>query len=374
MSLAAGRSVVVLNTSASWGGNEHWAVQLAAGLRDRGARVTFCWSHAVVGDRVRDAGLVGRRLRARGDLDLPAILELRRILVAERAQAVVATRWREYLHAGVASRLAGRPRVVLRLGLQGVPRRDLKRRLIFRLADRVLVNAPEIRESLARSGWIDPSKLVVVLNGLDLAAWPPRWDPAAVRSGRALRDELRIPLDAPLVLAVGAFSPQKDFAGLLAAVALVRDRRPDLKVLILGDGPLRAELLAERSRLRLDQVVLLPGFRRDVPAAMAAADLFVLSSRNEGMARVLIEAAASGLPAVATDVSGTRLAVRDGTTGVVVPPGDPAGLADAVDGLLGRPERRQAMGRAGRDLAARSFVETRMLDEAIGVLFGPGAE
>jgi glycosyltransferase involved in cell wall biosynthesis len=106
---------------------------------------------------------------------------------------------------------------------------------------------------------------------------------------------------------------------------------------------------------------------------MAAADLFVLSSTNEGMARVLIEAAASGLPAVATDVSGTRLAVVDKQTGIVVPPGDPAAMAAALDTLLGEPERRDEMGRAARALATRRFGEARMLDEAATVFFGPGS-
>jgi glycosyltransferase involved in cell wall biosynthesis len=371
VTVATGRRLLVINTSASWGGNEHWAVQVAAGLSAQGAVVRFLWSHEVVGERVRKARLDHARIALRNDGDLPAVLRLREQIIALRADAVLPTRWREYLHAGIAARLAGRPRVVLRLGLNVRPRDDFKRRLIFRLADRVLVNAPEIRETLAAVPWIDPGRVDVVVNGLDLATWPPRWQPEAQSRGASLRSELGLAPDCPLLLAVGAFSPQKDFAGLLDAMATIHAQRPEVRLLLLGDGFLRGELETRRAELGLTDQVLMPGFRSDVGAAMAAADLLVLSSDNEGMARVLTEAAASGLPVVATDVSGTRTAVADGRTGLVVPPGDPAALAEAITTLLTDPVRRQTMGRQARGLAERRFDADRMLAETAAVLWGP---
>lgn len=363
-------SLVVVNTSSSWGGNEHWAVQVAVGLAERGRRVRFVWSHEAVGERVRAAGLEQQRLIFRNDADVGRVLRLREALVAVGARAVLPTRWREYLHAGLASRVAGRPRVVLRLGLDVLPRDDLKRRLIFRLADRVLVNSPEIRETLLRRPWIAPDSVAVVLNGLDVQSWRPRWEPSAVAAGLAVRRELGLGDDAEVLLAVGAFSPQKDFAGLLEAVARLKARRPRVRLLLLGDGLLRLELESRRRELRLEDTVLMPGFRRDVHGAMAAADLFVLSSRNEGMARVLVEAAASGLPAVATDVSGTALAVDHGASGLVVSPEDPEALAQSLGELLDDPGRRMAMGRRARQLAEVRFTAQRMLDQTEAVLFG----
>ena len=147
-----------------------------------------------------------------------------------------------------------------------------------------------------------------------------------------------------------------------------------MKVLILGEGFLRPGLEDLRRTLGLEDTVLLPGFRVDVRAAMAAADLFVLASDNEGMARVLVEAAASGLPAVATDVSGTRACVEDGRTGRVVPPADPAALAEACASLLGDPGDLSAMGRRARQLAEQRFDQTRMLDQTAAVLFGDTTE
>ncbi len=373
MSSLAHRSLLVVNTSRSWGGNEHWAVQVAAGLAARGARVRFVWTHEVVGERVREAGLAHRRLHLHADGDLLGVLRLREEIATVRADAALPTRWREHLHVGLAARLAHRrPRVVLRLGLNVRPGDDLKRRLLFALADRVLVNAPQIRDTLADVPWLDAGRIHVVLNGLDLARWAPRWDPEAVALGRAFRSELGIAGGVPLLLAVGAFSPQKDLVGLLEAMASVRIRVPDAHLLLLGEGFLRADIEARRDALGLADAVQMPGFRRDVDAAMAAADLLVLSSVNEGMARVLIEAAASGLPVVATDVSGTRLAVDHDATGLVVPPADPAALAEATATLLADPDRRRRMGRSGRRLAEERFHADRMLDETAAVLFGAG--
>jgi len=363
-------SLLVVNTSESWGGNEHWAVQVAAGLAARGRRVRFVWSHEAVGAPVRDAGLEHQRILFRNDGDLPRVLALREAVVETGARALLATRWREYLHCGLVARLAGRPRVVIRLGLDVLPRADLKRRLIFRLADRVLVNAPQIRETLLRRPWIEPERVNVVLNGLDLLSWRPRWEPAAAAAGQSVRRELGLDPEAPLLLAVGAFSPQKDFGGLLEAMALLEPAHPELRLLLVGDGFLRDELLDRRRRLGLDGKVLMTGFRRDVAAVMAAADLHVLSSRNEGMARVLSEAAASGLPAVATDVSGSRLAVAHGESGLIVPPEDPPALAAAVAELLDAPQRRDDMGRRARCLAEERFDARRMIDETEAVLFG----
>jgi len=366
------RRLLVVNTSRSWGGNEHWAVQVAAGLAARGVDVRCVWSEEVVGERMREAGLPGVRLHLRADGDLPGLVGLRAQLVAHRPHALLLTRWREYLHGGLAARLGPqpRPRVVLRLGLRVTPRADLKRRLIFRLADRIVVNAPEIRDALAARPFVDPARIAVIPNGLDLAAWRPRWEPEPAAAGAALRAELGIAPTAPLLLAVGALTPQKDHRSLLAAVARLQPRHPQLTVLLLGEGFLRPELEARRAALGLDRTVLMPGFRRDVAAAMAAADLFVLSSDNEGQARVLAEAAASGLPAVATDVSGTRSLVQDGATGRIVPPADPAALAAALDELLADPAARTAMGRAARDLAEGGLDAGRMLDAVSRVLFG----
>lgn len=365
--------LLVVNSSRSWGGNEHWAVRIARGMAERGHPVRFAWCHDVIGERVRAAGLEGSRVRLGGDLDPRGVLALRREMVGLQAGAVLLTRWREYLQGGLAARLAmlpaGRPRVVMGLGLLIDPRADLKRHLTFRLTDRVLVNAPEIRDRLAALPWIDAAKIEVVVNGLDLADWPPRWEDRTRGEGAAFRREHGIPADAPLAVNIGNLTRQKDQASLIAACARLRDKVPGLRVMVLGEGALRDGLQTDIDRRGLADTVALPGFVTDVKAALAAADLFVLSSRNEGMAWVLMEAAACGLPVVTTDVSGARYCVEDGASGLVVPPENPAALAEAMAALLTDPDRRREMGRKARRLAEIRFDAERMVDQTARILF-----
>lgn len=366
-----GHGLLVVNTSRSWGGNEHWALRVAAGMAARGHRVRVAWSHPVVGGRVVAAGLAGVRCVLRADLDVPAVWQLAGELRRLDARAVLLTREREYLLGGLAARLARTPRSVLGLGLKVYPRRDLKRRLTFGLADRILVNAPEIAEALALTGWIAPERIDVVVNGLDLADHRPRWEDDAAAAGRKLRADLGIAPQAPLLVNVANLTPQKDHANLLRAAARLRRDVPGVRVLVVGEGSERPALERAIVRDGLQECVLLPGFLPDVRPALAAADLFVLSSDNEGMPWALMEAAAAGLPAVTTDVSGARACVEDGVTGAVVPIQDDAALAAAVLRLLAG-NRLPAMSQAARALAVARFDERRMLDQTESVLFGGG--
>jgi len=356
--------ILFTNGSRTWGGTEHSALRQAVGLRDRGCEVRVLWGHEVVGERVREAGLPGARLRLRADADVAGLWRLVRELRAHRADVLIATRWREYLLGGLACRLAGRPRMVCHLSLRVSPRADLKRRLIFRLADLVIVNAEEIRDELAGCGWIAPEKIAVVHNGID----PARYEDLA--GGPEFRRELGIPAEAPLLLNVGSLTPQKDHATLVRAAARLADTAPESRVVIVGEGFLRDEIEGEIASAGVGGRVHLAGFRRDIRPALAAADVFVMSSDNEGMPWVLLDALAAGLPVVATDVSGTRACVEEGVNGQVVPPRDPAALAAACAGLLADGPRRADMGRASRRLAAERFDERRMIDGILQLLTG----
>ena len=353
--------VLITNDSRMWGGTEHYAVRLAAGLRRRGCAVRFLWGDEVVGERVRAEGIPGDRLHLRADADLPGLMHLAGALRSHRADALLSTRWREFLLGGIATRLARTPRMVVSLGLRVTPKDDLKRRLIFGLAHRVIVNAEEIRAGLLERPWIDPDKVSVVHNGVDAARF------GDLSGGEAFRAELGVPADAPLLVNVGAFTPQKDHATLVAAAAALPS---DMHVALVGEGFLRPEIEAAVAAAGLGERVHLAGFRSDIRPALDAADLFVLSSYNEGMPWVLIEALAAGLPVVATDISGTRACVEDGVNGRVVPARDSAALAAACAELLDDPERRAGMGAASRRRALERFDESRMIDRTLELLIG----
>ena len=152
--------------------------------------------------------------------------------------------------------------------------------------------------------------------------------------------------DVPVVLAVGRLTPQKDFSNLLEAFALLRRTR-EVRLLILGEGELRADLLRQGQRLGISRDLSLPGFEVNPYAAMRAAQLFVLSSAFEGMSYVLVEAMACGTRVVSTDCpSGPSEVLEAGRWGSLVPVGDPQALAAAICRTLDDPAPPDVRARA----------------------------
>ncbi len=237
----------------------------------------------------------------------------------------------------------------------------------FRFVDRAFMNgvgaiiaiSDAVREFHIRAG-LPAQKLVTIHYGLDeLPSASSELTPVAAG----------IPADVPLVLAVGRLIEQKDHATLLEAFARVRSERGDARLAILGWGRLEAATRARVQALGLGESVLLPG-RVEPSAWLARADVFVHTSRWEGFGIVLLEAMLAGLPVVATRVSAIPEIVVDGTTGVLTAPGDAAAIAAALSGLLADPERRRALGAAGRARARDEFSVARMAERTIAVYEG----
>jgi glycosyltransferase involved in cell wall biosynthesis len=155
------------------------------------------------------------------------------------------------------------------------------------------------------------------------------------------------------VLSVGRLRAPKDFTTLVRAVAACEPG--SVRLQIAGDGPDRDRVAGEIARLGLGAAVELLGARDDVQDLLAAADIFVLSSRSEGMPMTVLEAMAAGLPVVASAVGGVPEAVGDGETGTLVPPGDPDALGRALAVLVADAELRDRLGAAGRRRAEREF-------------------
>jgi glycosyltransferase involved in cell wall biosynthesis len=231
-------------------------------------------------------------------------------------------------------------------------------------ADAAHSPAPEARR--AAGGTTRPSTLRVIYNGVD----PSRWDPTRANGAR-VRQELRVPPEAPLLALVGQITPWKGQRDALAALPAVLARYPAAVLCIAGSpkftGPTvrydnlayAGELYRIVAALGLDSRVRFLGERDDVPDLLAAADLLVLPSWAEPFGRVLIEAMAMARPVVATHAGGVPEIVEHGASGLLVPPRDPAALAGAVLALLDDPARARAMGRYGRAVVAARFTATQ---------------
>jgi glycosyltransferase involved in cell wall biosynthesis len=201
-------------------------------------------------------------------------------------------------------------------------------------------------------------KVRIIHNGVDPAKFRTDRDPAAL-SGLGIGD------GSPVVGIVAALRPEKDHATFLRAARLVADQVPDVRFVIVGDGDGRAELERLAAKLGIGTQVSFAGARHDIPDVLAAIDVFVLSSRTvECFPMALLEAMASGRPAVCTDVGGVQEMIDDDVTGFLVRPGDPAALAERLVLLLTDDERRRAMGAAARKRVETEFTLSRSIDEA----------
>jgi glycosyltransferase involved in cell wall biosynthesis len=213
-------------------------------------------------------------------------------------------------------------------------------RPLLSAADAVVCLTEAIQQWLQERG-IAEGRASVIASGVDTHSFRPR-------DKITLRRQLGLPPEKLILLYVGNLVPYKGVKILVDAVYLMKASHSVL--VLIGDGEERLSLEERVSRLGLSQRIRFVGAipPDQVPLWMAAADLFVLPSFSEGRSNVLLEAMASGLPVVATDIPGNREAVSAGETGLLVPPGDPDSLAMALESMVANKELIVQMGKAGQ--------------------------
>ncbi len=241
----------------------------------------------------------------------------------------------------------------------------ISERLLARVTDRVVTISPRQREAIIERFRIAPaSRVCVVPLGLDLRSFQ-----AVNGVDRRFRQSLGFPADSFLLGCIGRLVKVKDVGTLLDALALASGKAPELRLVVVGDGPER-EGLERRARMPdLAGRVAFTSWRRDLPFVYGGLDAVVLSSRNEGTPVALIEAMAAGRPVVATAVGGVPDIVEHGRTGLLVPPQDPQALASALAALAESADLRARMGTEGKTTATR-FDRARLLDDLEGLYRG----
>jgi sugar transferase (PEP-CTERM/EpsH1 system associated) len=253
---------------------------------------------------------------------------------------------RALVYAGPAAWLTGVPMLVhTRHGrdVHATPRQTALIRQLAKLVDRFVCVSEEVA-ALSREQGIGGSRLRTIRNGIDLERFGSLGpDPAG-----------------PAVT-VARLSPEKDVANLVRATAMAARQVPGLRVEVAGGGPCREDLERLAAELGVAGRLSFLGEVRNVAALLARARMFVLPSRSEGIPLTALEAMACGLPVLATRVGGLAEVVEDGSTGLLVPPADPAALAEVMAALWDDPDRRDRMGRSGRRRAVERFDVRRMV-------------
>ena len=349
--------IVHSESSCGWGGQEIRVLEEAAGMRERGHRVTLvCPREARIFDEAgrRGVSAVALPIARKG---LPGLRALRVWLARNRCDVLNShSSTDSWLAALALLGVSPRPALVRTRHISAPIPDNLATRWLYQSATRRIVTTGErLREQLIRDNGFPPASIVSVPTGIDLKRYAP---------GDRLQAKVRLGL-APEQACIGIVATLRSWKGhryLVEAFASLQQN--DARLLMVGDGPGRENLRAQVAQLDLQARVLMPGNQADVTPWLQALDVFVLPSyANEGVPQALMQAMAVGVPVITTPVGSIDELVRDGETGLMVPPQDAAALRDAIERLLGDSALCARLAAAAGARVRERYSRERMLDD-----------
>lgn len=343
--------VVYLAHAFMVGGAEEMVLNLVRHLPERFEPVIVCITSAgPIGEEIRKTGVEFHVLGLQPGVQQPwHVLDLRNRLQALNADIVHTFLLTASLYGRFAAMMAGVPIVIgseVNVYENKQPLHIKMERWLMQGTDKVVVSAESVRDFYIKQVNADPSKIDVVYNAVD---WHQL---AATQSRSEVRASLGIPVEAPLAGIIARLTEQKAHRHLFEAVSDARLN--DLHLMVVGGGELENDLRSLARKLGIDTRVHFLGPRRDLGNLYGAMDVFVMPSLWEGLPLAMVLALGAGLPVVATRVAGIPEVVKDNESGLLVPPGDPRALADALARLGGDSALRSRLGQA-----AAAFVRPR---------------
>lgn len=385
--MAEVKSILFVAASPKFGGTEKHLLDLVHRLVSTGWRISILCTGA-------DVFSMGLSMEAKERIAVERIAKpesfgtWRRVFTARRPDVVVLVKswsWCFPWYTLLAAWMAGvrRRYIIAHLPPSPMPseskgvlarwRYRLSHRRLALFCDSTICVSDFIRQRLERDCLFPSRQLTVVRNGVSTA----RFHTDSIERLEARR-RLAVPEGMPCLVCIASLVEQKRVDVLLEAMALVLQSETNWCCLVVGDGPLVERLRRQAAQSALDSHVFFHGFHRDVLPYLRAADLFVLTSDNEGLPLSVLEAMACGVPCVVTDVGGNAEIVRDEECGFVVPPRSPSRIAEAILGLLRDPQRRSAMGLVARDRVTTQFdIEismARIQEKITGGVIGATSE
>lgn len=354
-------TIKILHTESSlgWGGQENRTLNELIGLRALGYQpLLACPPSARLGARAREAGVEVIDIAMRGALDVPALWKLRHLMASHRIDIVNTHSGRDTQLAGMAVHTLGkqRPRIVRTRHL-ALPISSLFSYVT--LPDHVVTVSRFVASYLV-SAKVPTERITVVPTGIDLGRYQ-------TTTPGSLRKELGLADDTPLIGTVAILRRKKGHAELIEAIPTVLEKFPNAHFVFAGDGPQTDNLNQRINELGLTRNVHLLGLRSDVVNVLASLDLFILPTHQEALGTAFIEAAAMGVPAIASRVDGVPEVVCDGKTGLLVPVGNSAAIAESIIRLLSDNSLREAMSAAARPWVEAHYSREVMVEGMLAV-------
>jgi len=363
--------ILHINTERTWRGGEQQTLYLLEALIERRIKCHLvCQPGSPMEERAVAAGVEVFPIAMRGEVDLPASLRIRK-LVTRHGYGIVHS---HTSHAHTLAYLATLGCRTCRLVTRRVDFTIFRNRFLrlngikYRyMADYYIAISQKIKTVMVTDG-IAANRIFVVHSGIDLS----RFSPAA---GEYLIPEFDLRPEEPVVINVAHMAGHKGQQFLVRAIPHVLKEIPGARFFIIGEGELMAELQALSDSLGIKQALTFTGFRKDVGAFYKIADLFVMSSLQEGLGTAMLDALALGKPVVATNAGGIPEVIKDGETGRLVEAANPQALAKGIIAMLGHKDQAQAMAQRGQAVVKEQFSIEAMVENNLAVyrqLLAPG--
>ncbi|MGB3550192.1 MAG: glycosyltransferase [Candidatus Binatus sp.] len=356
-------SIAGVDPELGFAGGESQVLGLTLALAGRGHRAELiCDPAGRLWDRAIAAGVRCHPLRIRNAIDLAAGMRLRAILKRERYDVVHFHTSRAHSMAPFARGFARALVVTRRMDYR--PNRVFAPYLFNRAVDGVVAISGGVADSLAAAG-VDRERVTVVPSGVDCDRFRPPTAEERVRT----RIALGVSYGEFVISAVGALEPRKGHRYLIEAIGALASTAPSVKVkcLIAGQGSIRGALQRDITQVRCTERIRLLGRIDDLRELLWASDVFAMPSLKEGLGVAALEAMASALPVVASDVGGLREVVESEYTGIIVPPANPEAIASAIGRLEQWPALRSQMSAAARARAVENYSMGEMTTRTLAL-------
>jgi glycosyltransferase involved in cell wall biosynthesis len=275
------------------------------------------------------------------------VLELHRLMKIKQIHVVRTHRYRSNLYGRLAAFSSGVPVIIASVHdnyrTDKRPNRRIMNRILSKITDKIVAVSEDVKEDIIRYDRIDPSKLQVIPNGIDVERFNPE------KNTSNIRKEFPLEEDDIVIGFIGRIVPAKGLEYLLNALPYLKEEFKSIKLLIIGEGSLVEKLKEKAKKNNIFDNILFTGVRRDIPEILASIDIFVMPSTAEGLPNSLLEAMAMGKPVVATEVGGIPELIKNGRSGLLVPPKNPEALATAIRDLISNDQLAAKMGQAARN-------------------------
>jgi len=347
-------NILHIDSGKIWRGGQQQVLYLAQRLRDYD-NLIVCPPQCPLTERGKAMGLKVLPVQMHGEWDLLAVCRLRKIVRDNSIKIVHLHSPHAHSLGLLAARSTRNCRVVLSRRVDFHIRKNVLSRMKYSKVDRIIAISERVKEVLVADG-LPGEKIDVVYSGVDVKRFQNVKGDYLIAEWGPNRNKFRIGN-------IAALAWHKDHRTLIEAARIVVDKYPGVIFLIVGEGPLRKEIEILIKKFSLEEEVKLLGFRQDIPEILSILDMFVLSSSWEGLGTSLLDAFASKVPVVATNVGGIPEIVKDGVNGILVPPGNPGALAGAIISLLKNRDLAREMGEKGFRLVKEKFSIERMVEE-----------